>query len=102
MPLNGAEVPQLILIQPFGLAFLVIDFHRPAMASNAGDAGSMPGQAVANVKGWIVREIRLAIVDHQALSSKVVQAMDVAITVIDFMLAFEGDTDALEDGVLAV
>ena len=40
MPLYGAEVPQLILVQPFGLAFLVIDFHRPAMATNPGDAGA--------------------------------------------------------------
>ena len=55
MALNGAEVAQLILIQPFGLAFLVIDFNGPAVAANAGDACGVPVQAVADEKGGVVR-----------------------------------------------
>jgi hypothetical protein len=54
MSLNTTEVPQLILIQPFRLAFFVIDFNGPAVASNTGDARSLPYQAVADVKGWFV------------------------------------------------
>jgi len=37
MTFDGAEVPQLILIQPFRLAFLVIDLNGPAVATNARD-----------------------------------------------------------------
>jgi hypothetical protein len=36
------------------------------------------------------------------LLSKVVQAMDVAVTVVDFMLAFERNADTLEDGLAAI
>ena len=44
---NSAKTqPLLILIQPLGLAFLVIDFHGPTMAVDAGDAWGLPGQAI--------------------------------------------------------
>lgn len=39
MPLDGVKAPQLLLIEPFGLAFLVVDFNGPAVAANARDAG---------------------------------------------------------------
>ena len=42
MSFDSAEVPQLILVQPFGFAFFVIDFNGPTMATNARDAGCLP------------------------------------------------------------
>jgi hypothetical protein len=70
MALDGREVPQLILIQPFGLAFLVVDFNGPAVAADA------RCRALAKPSGWtsadrVVRQISPAIVDHQALFAKV-------------------------------
>jgi hypothetical protein len=47
MPFDGAEVPQLILVQPFRLAFLVVDFNGPEVATNAGDPRGLTHQAVA-------------------------------------------------------
>ena len=67
MTFDGAKVPQLILIQPFRLAFLVIDFNGPAVATDARDACGLPNQAVADVKDGVVRQIRLVMVDYQAL-----------------------------------
>src|SRR3990172_291435 len=97
MPLDGAEAPQLILVQPFVLAFLVIDFHRPAVAANTGDAGRMPKQAVADEKGRVVREVSLAIVDDQALFTKVVDLMAAAVAVVGLLLPFVIDADLVED-----
>jgi hypothetical protein len=54
MALDRPEVPQLILVQSFCLAFLVIDFHGPAMASDASDASGVPDQAVADIEGRVV------------------------------------------------
>ena len=51
MALDGAEVSQLIVVQPFRLAFLVIDFNGPAMAANTRDAGRLPHQTVADEEG---------------------------------------------------
>jgi hypothetical protein len=79
MPLNGAEVPQLILVQPFGLAFLVVDFNGPAMVPNAGDASSLPDQAVAAVEDGIVCQIRLTMVDDQPLFTETVDVVRLTI-----------------------
>jgi len=97
MPLNGAEVPQLILIQPFGLAFLVVDFNGPAMASNASDAWRLPYQTVADEKDGIVCQIRLAMVDDQALFAEAVDVVRLTIALVGFRFTLVGDRDALED-----
>src|SRR3989337_1291374 len=46
MAFNRLEVPQLILVQPFGLAFFMIDFNGPAVAPDTGDARSLPPETV--------------------------------------------------------
>ncbi len=69
--LDRFEIPQLILVQPFVLAFLVIDFHGPAMAIDTGDPRRMPEQAVADQEEGGVRQIGLAIIDDQPVFSKV-------------------------------
>src|SRR4030065_369543 len=97
MALNGAEVPQLILIQPFGLAFLVVDFNGPAVTANARDPGRLPDQAVADEKSRIVREVSLGIIDDQALLAKVVNVMGMAVAVVGLALALEGDGERLEN-----
>ena len=70
MSLNGAETPQLILIQPLSLAFFMIDFNGPPMAANASDAVCLPDQAVADEKGRVFRQVSLAVVDNKALFTK--------------------------------
>ena len=102
MPLDGAEVPQLILVQPFGLAFLVVDFNGPAMAPNAGDARGLPHQAVADVEDGIVRQIRLTMVDDQALFTEAVDVVRLTIAVVGFLFTLVGDRDALENRFTAV
>ena len=102
MTLDGAEVPQLILVQPFGLAFLVVDFNGPAMAPNAGDARRLPHQAVADVKDGIICQIRPAMVDNQALFTKGMDVVRLTIAVVGFLLTLVGDRDALEDRFAAV
>ena len=97
MALNGAEMPQLILIQPFGLAFLVVDFNGPAVTANACNPGRLPDQAVADEKGRIVREVSLGIIDDQALFAKIVNMMGMAVAVVGFALALERDGELLED-----
>ena len=75
MPLDGAEVPQLILVQPFGLAFLVVDFNGPAMATNTGDACRLPHQAVADEKDGAVRQVSPVMIDDQALFTEAVDVV---------------------------
>jgi hypothetical protein len=41
MSLNRLEVPQLILVQPFGFTLFMVNFNGPAMMSDAGDAGRL-------------------------------------------------------------
>ena len=89
MPLNGVEIPQLILVQSFGLTFLVIDFNGPAMASDASDAVGLPEQTVTGVESWIVREVSLGVIDHQALFAKAMNLVGLAITIVNLFLAFE-------------
>lgn len=50
MSLNRLEVPQLILVQPFGLPLFMIDFNGPAVTSDAGDARRLPIQAVRDIE----------------------------------------------------
>ena len=54
MSLDSVEVPKLILVQAFILAFLVIDFHRPAITTFPCDVSSPPYQAVADIKSRVV------------------------------------------------
>ena len=46
MPGYGLKVPHLILVQPLRLALFVIDFHGPAMATDARDTSRLPNQAI--------------------------------------------------------
>ena len=102
MPLDGAEVPQLILVQPFGLAFLVVDFNGPAMAPNTGDACRLPHQAVADEKDGAVRQVSLAMIDDQALFAEVMDVVRLTIAVVGLLRTLVGDRDALEDRFAAV
>src|SRR3990172_12294722 len=98
MTLDGTEIPQLILIQPFGLAFLVIDFNGPAMASNTRDACRLPDQTVTHEKCRGVRQIRLTIVNDQTLFAIIMNVVRLTITVILFSLTLVANRDRSEDG----
>ena len=60
---NRLEIPYLMLIETFGLAFFMIDFNRPAMASNSGDATRLPIQAIRNKQARGIRQVGLLVVD---------------------------------------
>jgi hypothetical protein len=96
MSFNGLEIPYLILVQPFLLALLVIDFNGPAVAIDACDPRRLPVQAVGHQEHGFVRQVSLAMVDHQAMFAKVVQAMGSTIAVVPFLTTFERDSDLLE------
>lgn len=102
MSFNAPEVPQLILIQPFRLPFLVIDFNGPAVAPNPGDPRHLPDQAIADEKNGRVGQVRLPMVDHQTLLPKVVDAMRVAVTVILLRLPLVGNLDRPEASGVAL
>ena len=99
MSFNGAEAPHLILVQPFGLAFFVIDFNRPAMTANAGDALCPPDQTVADVEGRFVLQVSLTMVNDQALFAKAWNLMGVAVAVVDFLFTLVRYVDGMEDGL---
>ncbi len=102
MSFDSAKAPHLILVQPFRFAFLVIDFNGPAMAANASDAFCLPTEAVADEIGRIVRQVRLAMVDDQALFAIVLES-DVSGSSCNTASLFtlELDRNRLEDGVTA-
>ena len=57
------------------------------MAPNAGDAGRLPHQAVADVEDGLVRQIRLTMVDDQALFTEAVDVVRLTIAVVGFLLS---------------
>ncbi len=97
MTLNSIEVPYLILVQTFFLAFLVIDLYRPAMTSYPGDASSLPIQAVADEKSWVVLQVSLGMIDDQALSAKIMEMVRIPVTVVGFLFSFVRDADLMKD-----
>ena len=98
MSFDSAKAPHLILVQPFRFAFLVIDFNGPSMAANASDAFCLPTEAVADEIGRIVRQVRLAMVDHQTLFPIVFHPMGLAVTVIALLVTLVLDRNRLKDG----
>ena len=98
MSFDSAKAPHLILVQPFRFAFLVIDFHGPAMATNTSDAFCLPTEAVADEIGRIVRQVRLAMVDDQALFAVVLDPMCIAVAVICLLVYLELDRNRLKNG----
>ena len=82
MACNRLKVPQLILVQPFSFALLMIDFDGPAVASDTRNAGRLPLQAVGDIEDGVVGEVGLAMIDDQALFAKVVDMVRVAVAVI--------------------
>jgi len=93
MSFHGSEVPKLILVQPFGLAFLVIDFHGPPMTVDAGDACGLPRQAIRDQAHRRVGQIGLAMVDHETESPEVLQSMRFTITEAVFQLTLKANAD---------
>ena len=67
------------------------------MAANACDALCLPDQAVADEKGRVVRQVSLTIVDDQALFTKIMQVMRVAVAVVLFTLTFVRNCEWVED-----
>ena len=65
------EVPDLILIESIDFAFFVIHFHRPAMPSDPSDAFGTPFQSIREIEGGRIRQVFLAVIDHQPLLPKV-------------------------------
>ncbi len=51
---NGLDIPSLILVEPFGLARFIIDFHGPAVASATRDTRCLPRQAVGAIAPGII------------------------------------------------
>ena len=76
------KVPYLILRDPVGLAFLVIDFHRPAMPSDAG--GGVPGEAIGDEKPGVIRQVLLLVVEDQSEATEAFDPMGVAVAVVSF------------------
>ena len=75
------EVPYLILREPVGLAFLVIDFHRPAMPSDAGEGGGVPGEAIGDEEPGGIRQVLLLVVEDQSEATEAFDPMGVAVAV---------------------
>jgi len=67
------------------------------MAANTRDALCLPDQAVADEKGRVVRQVSLAIVNHQALFAKIVNVMRVAVAIILFTLTLVCNREWMED-----
>ena len=88
MPGDCLKVPYLILVQPLGLAFLVIDFHRPAVTTDASDANGLPMQAVRVVKDRRVREVWLAKIDNDSLFAKIVYPQSTTIAIVALSFSF--------------
>jgi hypothetical protein len=73
---------------------MVIDFNGPPMAANTCDALCLPDQAVADVKGRVVRQVSFAIV--QALFTEIMNVMRVAVAHVLFTLTFVRNCDWVE------
>src|SRR5271157_984733 len=101
MSFDGRKVPELILIQPFSLAFFVIDFDGPAVASNAGNTRRLPNEAIADEKNGIIGKVSPTMVDNQALFAVVVKVVGVTVAVVGLLLVFVRNRNALEDGRFA-
>ena len=56
---HRAELPHLILVQPFGLPFFMVDLNGPSMTTDAQDPPRTPMQAVGDIKLGFVREVFL-------------------------------------------
>ena len=100
--LDGLQVPHLILVEPFGLTLLVINFNGPAVASNARDARRLPVQAVRDKENRAITQVRLAVIDDQPLPAKVLNAMRGTVAVVLFLLSFVTNRERFEDGRSAV
>ena len=98
---DRVEIPDLILIEAIGLAFFVIHFHGPAMASNTGDAPRLPLQPIGNEEAGCIRQVRLGVVDGQSLLAKGRDPMVFAVTVVGLLFAFVGNRDFLEERLLS-
>ncbi|MFN8455448.1 MAG: hypothetical protein U0401_12410 [Anaerolineae bacterium] len=57
-------------------------------------------QAVGNKKDGVVRQVSLAIVNHQTLFAKVSQPVGGTITIVGLRLAFVGNGDVFENRLL--
>ncbi len=96
MPVDRVKVPDLILIESISFALFVIDFNRPAVASDARNALGLPVQFVGQKEHSRIRKIRLAVIDDQAVLPKVMDTMRLAVTVIRFLIAFVGNRDFMK------
>jgi hypothetical protein len=95
MPVDRVKVPALILIESISFARFVIDFNRPAVASDARHALGLPVQLVGPKEQSRIRKIRLAVIDDQAVLPNVMDTMRLAVTVIRFLIAFVGKRDLM-------
>ncbi len=102
MAFNSLEAPQLILIQPFGFAFFMIDFNGPAMAADVANTLGLPLQALGDVKHRVVGQVSPVVVNHQPDFAKVVNPMGLPITVDLFRLPLKLKGDRLENRCLAL
>ncbi len=101
MFLRRLEIADLILIEPIGFALLVIDFIGPAMASDSRDAECVPIQTIGHEELAGVRQVGLAMIEHQPLLPEVREAMGSAVAVVNLLGPFVGNRDFLEDGFAA-
>ena len=81
------KAPNLILIESIRFAFFVIDFNRPAMASDARDAPGLPGQDVGEKERGRIGKVGLLMIDDQPLLPKVMEAMGLAVAVIGLLFS---------------
>src|SRR3972149_9576394 len=66
------------------------------MAVDARDARRVPIQAIRDQTDRGVRQIRLAMINHQAVSPKVLESMRLTVTIVAFLRPLVGNTDRAE------
>jgi hypothetical protein len=91
MPGYRRTVPPLRRIVPIRVPRFVIDFHGPAMASDAGDPCGLPRQLVRDAVGRGSGERNLARLDDQTRRPNVMEARGLAIAVSALVGSFVGD-----------
>ncbi len=97
MPVYRLEVPDLILIESIRFAFFVIDFNRPAMASDARDPPGLPVELVGEEVGGGIGKVRFLVVDDQPVLPKVMDTMGLAVAVVGLLFSFVSNGQLAKD-----
>ena len=86
----------MILVEPVGFGFFVINFDRPAVSPNVGNLFGLPHFAIGYEKRRRIRQVFFFVIDDESKSPKRFDAMGITVAIVSFFFAFVFDGDGFE------